>query len=137
MVESVGYEGRAIDECVADLVGRHVDVLVDVRLNAVSRRRGFSKKALGNALADAGIEYLHLRALGNPKDNRAAFGGGDVESGRAVYRDLISVPEAAAALDELAELASERHVAVMCFERNEEHCHRLVVIDELMATSDS
>jgi len=137
MVESVGYEGRTIDEFIADLTARRIDVLVDVRLNAVSRRRGFSKTALGNALTDAGIAYLHLRALGNPQDNRAAFSGANVESGRQAYRALLATPAAAGALEELAQLAKDKHVAVMCFERDEQHCHRLVVIDELIAVGSS
>ena len=133
MVESVGYEGRNIDEFISDLIRRNIDVLVDVRLNAISRRRGFSKTALNNALDAAGIAYLHLRALGNPKENRPAFGGEKVEAGRAAYRELLVAPAAAAELEHLAELADERHVAVMCFERDEQHCHRKVVIDELVS----
>jgi len=131
MVESVGYEGCDIDVFVADLVRRDVDVLVDVRLNAVSRRRGFSKTALSNALESAGIEYRHLRALGNPKQNRAAFSGDNVETGRAIYRGLLDSPAAAAEMAQLMELAEAGHVAVMCFERNEQHCHRKVVLDKL------
>lgn len=132
MVESVGYEGCDIDEFVADLVRRDIDVLVDVRLNAVSRRRGFRKTALRNALDAAGIEYRHLRALGNPRENRAAFSGDNLEAGRAVYRGLLDSPAAAAEMAQLAELAEAGHVAVMCFERDEEHCHRKVVLDELL-----
>ncbi|WP_234971362.1 DUF488 domain-containing protein [Jatrophihabitans endophyticus] len=133
MVESVGYEGCDIDEFVADLARRDIDVLVDVRLNAVSRRRGFSKTALSIALDAAGIEYRHLRALGNPKDNRAAFSGDDVETGRAVYRGLLGTPAAVAEMAQLADLAEASHVAVMCFERDEQHCHRKVLIDELLS----
>lgn len=133
MVESVGYEGFTVDEFIADLTRRNIDVLVDVRLNAVSRRRGFSKTALNNALDAAGIEYLHLRALGNPKENRPAFGGENVKAGREVYRELLDEPAAAAELEQLADLAEVRHVAVMCFERDEQRCHRKVVIDKLMS----
>jgi uncharacterized protein (DUF488 family) len=133
IVESVGYEGCTIDEFVADLARREIDVLVDVRLNAVSRRRGFSKTALNNALDAAGIEYRHLRALGNPKENRPAFGGENVEAGRAIYKELLGAPAAVAEMDQLAGLTEARHVAVMCFERDEEHCHRKVVIDELLS----
>jgi hypothetical protein len=32
-----------------------------------------SKRKLAAALADAGIDYMHLPALGNPKDNRQPF----------------------------------------------------------------
>ena len=137
MVESVGYEGCDIDDFVADLVRRDIDVLVDVRLNAVSRRRGFSKTALSNALDAVGIEYRHLRALGNPKENRAAFGGDNVEAGRAVYRELLDSPAAAAEMAQLLEVAEAGHVAVMCFERDEQRCHRKVVLDELLFAGTS
>jgi uncharacterized protein (DUF488 family) len=129
--ESVGYEGRSIEEFIADLRGRKIDVLVDLRLNAVSRRPGFSKSALGRALDGAGIEYVHLRALGNPKENRPAFAGKNVDRGRARYRNLLSEPGPAEALEQLRDLAACKHVALMCFERDEQRCHRLVVVDEL------
>ncbi len=132
MVESVGYQGRTIDEFVADLRARNVDTLVDVRLNAVSRRRGFSKTSLNAALTAAGIAYLHLRALGNPKENRPAFGSEDAEPGRTVYRDLLTSPAAALQLEQLADLAEQQRVAVMCFEADERHCHRKVIVDELL-----
>ena len=58
-----------------------MSVLVDVRLNAVSRKSGFSKKRLTQALKDAGIEYVHEKDLGNPQDNRDSFRNGDGEAG--------------------------------------------------------
>lgn len=137
IVESVGYEGRTINEFTAELSQRNVDTLVDVRLNAVSRRRGFSKTALRNALEAAGIGYVHLRALGNPKDNRPAFAGENVEAGRAIYRALLDAPAAAAELEQLAGLADGQRVAVMCYERDERQCHRKVVIDRLLTARAS
>ena len=73
---SVGYEGRSVDELIAVLRRYDVSLLVDVRLNAISRRPGFSKRALAEALHAAGIEYRHAPELGNPKENRAAFRAG-------------------------------------------------------------
>lgn len=129
---SIGYEGRDIDEFVAELAARDVDVLADVRLNAISRRRGFSKTALRTALAAAGIEYRHLRELGNPRENRPLFSGPRLELGRATYRSTVLQTEAGArALAELRALAAEHCVAVMCVERDESRCHRKVVLDAL------
>jgi uncharacterized protein (DUF488 family) len=127
-IVSVGYEGRDVDSFVTDLAGWGVGVLVDVRLNAVSRRRGFSKTKLREALTGAGIEYLHLRALGNPKDNRAPFHRGRADQGRAVYVGLVEQsPQAQDALDDLVTLTGRGVVAVMCFEADEDRCHRQVV----------
>lgn len=67
---TVGYEGRTAGELVVTLAEAGVDVLVDVRLTPLSRKPGLSKRQLADALAAAGVEYVHLPALGNPKDNR-------------------------------------------------------------------
>src|ERR1700712_4712540 len=69
----IGYEGQQVEDLVAGLKKWNVTVLVDVRLNPISRKRGFSRKGLTEALALHGVEYLHRPALGNPKENRAAY----------------------------------------------------------------
>lgn len=129
-VVGVGYEGLRVDEFVENLRAAGVDVVVDVRLTPVSRKRGFSKRSLAEHLQDAGIRYEHLRALGNPKDNRAGFGGdaGALSAALARYEDLLADPEAASALDQLTRLATRSQVAVLCFEASDERCHRQVVL---------
>lgn len=119
---TIGYEGRTIDEFVEILVAARVDILVDVREQAVSRRRGFSKKALTAAVEAANITYRHEPFLGNPKSNRVAFRAGS-QAARTTFlahlnngsRDMY---------DEVIELARERVVALVCFERNHDECHR-------------
>ena len=81
-IYSVGYEGLELEALVEHLASAKVSLLVDVRLNPVSRRRGYSRKTLSATLAAAGIEYRHERALGNPQDNRDSFRSGDGEEGR-------------------------------------------------------
>ena len=134
---SVGYEGRELDSFIGDLLARGVAVLADVRLNAVSRKRGFSKSALKQALENNGIRYVHLRGLGNPPDNRAAFAGGDedVRAGRGRFRELLSGDGPQRDLRTLKDLSSESVVAVLCVERNEQRCHRKVVIEALYSVA--
>ena len=72
-IVSVGYEGRSVDELVDALVEAGVSVLVDVRENAISRKRGLSKRALAEKLQARGIAYVHEPTLGNPRDNRDGF----------------------------------------------------------------
>ncbi|TRV80106.1 DUF488 family protein [Streptomyces sp. 130] len=126
---SAGYEGRNIDSFVSSLLESDIQVVADVRLTPISRKPGFSKTRLGQALAEAGIEYTHLRALGNPKDNRAPFWDGRVSVGRARFRSVLRSDEAQSDLDRLAEHAAQSRVAVLCFEKDEERCHRKVVLD--------
>jgi uncharacterized protein (DUF488 family) len=128
---SVGYEGRNLDELVTLLREHRVTVLLDVRLNAVSRKPGFSKQRLRTALEEAGIEYRHARALGNPKDNREPFHTGDTARGVRTFRALLSSDEAGLELGYLAELLVSERVAVFCFERDHDRCHRQVILDAL------
>lgn len=128
----VGYEGQTVDELVAGLQGWGVTVLVDVRLTPLSRKPGFSKKRLDATLGEAGIRYMHLPALGNPKDNRAGFADYDGDAGRAArarYSEVLGGVDAQAAVAEVAVLAEETHVAILCFEASELHCHRKLVLD--------
>lgn len=131
-IVSIGYEGRSVEDVVSALRMAGVRTVADVRLNAISRKAGFSKTRLREALALAGIEYRHMRSLGNAKENRPPFLDGRVEEGRRVFRAALGAPDAAASLAELAGLAHEQVVAVLCFEGDLETCHRKVIIDRLV-----
>lgn len=128
----VGYEGRTVEDLVTHLMSLGVSRLVDVRLTPISRKRGLSKTALGNALTDAGIIYEHRRELGNPKANRAGFGGppADLDAARERYEALLRHPDASDALDSVAEAGRRERVAVLCFEADESRCHRDLVLRE-------
>ena len=132
-VVGVGYEGQELDEFLSSLVGLGVRTLVDVRLTPISRKRGFSKRALAAAAESAGIEYEHLRSLGNPKDNRTGFAGGpdELAEARARYRGLLDDGVAEQALDRIEQLGREGRVALLCFEADERRCHRQVLLQLL------
>lgn len=125
-----GYEGVQLSDLIHRLVDEGVDVLVDVRLNAISRKAGFSKRALSSALESAGILYVHEPRLGNVKDNRAAYAQLDSAEGLAArqrFRDRLAEPDAAAGVQALVDL--EGSVAVFCYEADERHCHRQQVLE--------
>jgi uncharacterized protein (DUF488 family) len=124
-----GYEGRSAAE-VVDLA-RDAAVLVDVRYNALSHKPGLSKSRLGAALAEAGVEYLHLRALGNPRDNRDAFRAGD-PGAYDVLRARLRTGEGADAVALVAERARHETVALLCVEREPERCHRSLVAEAVV-----
>lgn len=134
-VFGVGYQGRDIGLFVAELVERGVTRVVDVRLTPISRKPGFSKSALRTALDAVGIGYEHRRELGNPKDNRPGFALTDAEvaAAKARYAALLDTDTAQASLDEVAGLATRERVAVLCFEADQQRCHRDVVLREVAA----
>lgn len=135
-IVGVGYEGHDITSFISYLEPWKIDVLVDVRLNAISRKKGFSKTALSSALEEAGIRYEHLPALGNPKDNRDGFwspGTNAAEQAHERYRELLRATPAHTALRHLAKLATSEHVALLCFEASEACCHRRLVLEAVEA----
>jgi uncharacterized protein (DUF488 family) len=129
-VIGVGYQGCDLDSFVRQLVAQGVKRLVDVRLTPLSRKPGFSKRALGAGLGQADIAYEHLPALGNPKANREGFAGtpGEVEAAKRRYQARLAMPEAARSLDRIAVAAREELVGVLCFEADESRCHREIVL---------
>ncbi|MGX9346875.1 DUF488 domain-containing protein [Microbacterium sp. KNMS] len=130
----VGYEGQSPEAFVSRLRLHGVETLVDVRLNAISRKRGFSKTALSEALRAAGIEYVHMPELGNKRDNRDGYATVDTieaHEARDRFRDVLASDRAASALKQLASLARSRTIALFCFEADEDHCHRQQVREAL------
>jgi len=126
---SIGYEGRTADELVHELTVRKVRILADVRLNPISRKAGLSKRALATELGAQSVEYMHLPALGNPKDNRAGFADPCATQPRTRYAQILHSPAGASATQHLARLAERSLVAVLCFEREELVCHRQMILD--------
>ena len=77
---TIGYEGAAIEAFVDTLGAAGVRTLIDVRDAPWSRRPEYAKRALAEALAAGGIDYRHLKGLGNPKPGRDAARAGDIET---------------------------------------------------------
>jgi uncharacterized protein (DUF488 family) len=128
---SIGYEGRSAEDLVCELGAQGVDVLVDVRLTPLSRKPGLSKRRLAERLAEAGIDYLHLKALGNPKENRQPFWDGRISDGCEAFNELLASDEPQAALQTIVELMNTSTVAILCFERDHDRCHRQVVTERV------
>ena len=132
---TIGYEGATQPEVIERLRAAGVGLVADVRAVAASRRAGFSKTLLATGLAVEGIGYLHLRALGTPKEGRQAARKGDVATMRRVFAAHMAAPEAQADLARLAALAAERPTALLCFEASAAGCHRRALVEMLGAAA--
>ncbi len=130
---TIGYEGAALGALLEALDKQSIDLLIDVREAPVSRKRAFSKKALARALGEARVDYLHLRALGNPKPGRDAAKRGDFETYERIFSAHLAGEAAQGALAEVAALLPERRVCLLCLERDHRRCHRAMVADALSA----
>jgi uncharacterized protein (DUF488 family) len=131
---TIGYEGTTVRQFLDALTAARVELLVDVRALASSRRPGFAKTALAANLAGAGIDYLHLRRLGTPADGRAAARAGRHAEMREIFLTHLETPEAQDELGALADVVRRgRRIALMCFEADPAHCHRSLVANALEA----
>jgi uncharacterized protein (DUF488 family) len=125
---TIGYEGVTVPEFIAALQSAGVERVIDVRALPLSRRPGFSKSPLKGALGEAGIEYVHLKALGTPAEGRAAARAGRQAELESIYAGQLELPEAMAQSAQMLELAAEKPSALMCMERDPTNCHRTLLL---------
>lgn len=121
---TIGYEGLDLSQFMKYLTWNEVEVLVDVREIPVSRKKGFSKSALAEAVAEKGIGYEHIKALGSPGPLRKQLKSDhDYETFFSAYEDYLN--SQGEALDSLSDIIEEnRRVCLLCFEKVHETCHR-------------
>lgn len=131
MLATIGYEGACPDDFVATLRLVDVEMVIDIRDRAQSRRPGFSKTALRENLENHGIRYVHLKELGDPKEGRDAARSGEMDKFRKIYAEVLRTKLACDALDLIAELAKGTNVCLLCYERDHRDCHRKIVADRL------
>ena len=121
---TIGYEGATQEELVAALKNGGVERVIDVRAVPMSRKPGFSKNVLAAGLKEAGIDYVHLKALGTPAEGREAARKGRLADMERIYAEQLETPEAAAEAARMIALAEEKPSALLCYERDPAHCHR-------------
>ena len=133
---TIGYEKTTVPEFVAALEKAGVERVIDVRALPLSRRPGFSKSPLRTALGEAGIEYVHLKALGTPAEGRNAARAGRHADMERVYAGQLELPEAIAQSAEMLELAREKPSALLCMEREPAHCHRTLLLNAVAGDAE-
>lgn len=130
-IYTIGYEGARVDDLVATLSLQGIEHVLDVRELPQSRRPGFSKRALAEALSAAGIGYSHDRRLGDPKPGREAARAGRFDIFRQIFTRHLAQPSTVEALSEAAKTVSSQPTALLCFERDPKTCHRTLVAQRL------
>jgi uncharacterized protein (DUF488 family) len=127
---TIGYQGHSIDTFLDLLLAHSIAHIIDVRQLPFSRKPDFSKKRLTNHLADLGIAYTHLVALGTPKPLR------DEVRRDKDYATFFATMEAIIAAQPVAlqtalAIVRAQPSALLCFEADYRTCHRLVVAQAL------
>lgn len=133
---TIGYESAPQAKVIETLKAAGVEVLIDVRAVAASRRAGFSKGLLSSSLEDAGIRYVHLRELGTPKEGRMAARKGRTAEMRAIFEAHLEEPKAQVQLAQAIEIAKGGKAALLCYEADHRGCHRSIVVERMQAAAD-
>ena len=133
-VWTIGHSTRTFDEFVTLLTEHGAHGVVDVRTVPRSRHTPqFNEDAFGPALAERGIPYRHLAALGGLRHSRkGSINTGWRNASFRGYADYMQTPEFAAGVDELLEIAEETPTAIMCAEAVPWRCHRSMIGDALI-----
>jgi uncharacterized protein (DUF488 family) len=126
---TIGYEQAKPAAVLDELARAKVQLLVDTRAVAASRRPGFSKRQLAASLDEAGIGYIHLQKLGTPAEGRAAARSGDTDALWRIYDKHIKTKAAKDGLGELiALIRSGKRIALLCYCRDPKTCHRSRIV---------
>jgi len=132
---TIGYEGLTLEAFIQLLQSSSIQTLVDVRELPLSRKRGFSKRALAEALASHGIIYLHMPALGCPKPIRDRYRA-DGNRSRYTHAFMKYLADQPQAVQELAVISHASTAALMCYEADFNRCHRTYVARAVVATKE-
>ena len=130
-VGSIGYEKASFADFLRTLQEADVAAVIDVRDLPMSRRAGFSKRQLQAGLEEAGLFYVHLKGLGTPKEGRVAAQRRAYELFWRIVDEKLATAAAEADLAQAAEIARTRRSALLCYEADHRHCHRLRVCEML------
>ena len=131
---TIGYERARPDAVLEELKRARIELLIDTRAVAASRRPGFSKRQLSASLDENGIAYLHLQKLGTPAEGREAARAGDLDKLWRIYDKHLKTPDAIEAMDELIALVkSGRRLCLLCYERDPAECHRSRIAEVVRA----
>jgi len=130
---TTGYAGHDAESFLSCLQGHGVKVVVDVRQNPVSRKKGFSRTKLAEFLNANGVEYVHAPKLGVPRDIRQLLRDGECELPEYFDRFREYLTEQDEAIEDLYALASQKRCCLICVEHSSEECHRSVVAKAVAA----
>lgn len=126
---TVGYERRSVEDVLSCLRAAGVEVLADIRQKAVSRRVEFRGEALRTACLEAGLIYQAWPRLGSTESQRDDLhDSGDLQAFHKRFRAYARrylMPE----IRHLAVEARRQSIALLCYERVHETCHRSVVAE--------
>lgn len=128
---TIGYEGKTIDEFIYCLKSSDVKIVLDVREMPLSRKKGFSKTKLSLKLQEEGLEYIHIRDLGSPKEIRKRLF--KTKDYNAFFKAFLShLEKQQEAIATAYETVYNSICCLMCYEKESDKCHRSIVAKKII-----
>lgn len=125
---TIGYEGRDLPTFLECLASHGVECVLDVRENPFSRKPGFSKGPLSQALTAAGIRYVHMKDLGTPRALREKVKSDeDYEAFFLEMRRHLSTRQEA--IEQACDCVCRMNCCLLCYEASVDACHRKLVAE--------
>ena len=121
---TIGYERRSLDEFLELVRQAPINTLVDTRHRAASRKRGFARTALTEALRGIGVRYEHRPELGTPPHLMEVMRSTGSYSLDA-YEEFFEAQDEL--LPNLTEVAAKTRTVLLCYELDPGVCHRSVL----------
>ncbi|MEA4895903.1 MAG: DUF488 family protein [Oscillospiraceae bacterium] len=129
---TIGYEGKSIEAFINTLIQNDIQLLCDVRKNSLSRKFGFSKDKLKHITETIGIKYVHIPDLGISSDKRRSLD--TLDDYKCLFEEYAkTLPDHKKELENVYSLlCANTRIALMCYEKEPEMCHRHVIRDFLL-----
>lgn len=134
---TIGYEGISFETYINRLIENNVKVLIDVRKNPFSHKYGFSKNTLESVVTKIGIKYVHIPELGIISEKRQKLE--TLEDYRVLFDEYEkTLPQKQEYLQKILNyINGYGRVALTCFEKNVEMCHRTRIKDYIIKNLQS
>jgi uncharacterized protein (DUF488 family) len=131
---TIGYEETTAESFLKKLESAGVEMVLDIRELPQSRIPGFSKNVLAEKLRHRGIDYLHIRELGSPRELRHKLR--QTKDFMAFTRGyLLYLKKQMEYVGTVKNMVYEKTCCLLCFEKNHEECHRKFVAAEVKAVA--
>lgn len=134
---TVGYERRDGEDLISALIDAGVDTLIDVRERPFSRKPDFRRGPLEAICEEAGIDYQSWTRLGSTQHQRENLkSSGDFSEFRRRFKSFAKRGREEDIV-ELAKYCNGRSVALICYERCHDECHRSVLAELVAEINDA
>jgi uncharacterized protein (DUF488 family) len=133
-IYTIGHSTRPPHEFLAIIEAFGIELVADIRTIPRSRRNPqYDQESLRSLLAEHGVRYVHLPALGGLRHARKdSLNTGWTNASFRGYADYMQTAEFERAIDDLITRAAAHRTVIMCAEAVPWRCHRSLVGDALL-----